>query len=195
MGVLFHATASAPGGGVRLSAAAAAAARGRREGEAEGVLSGRLAEEAQGGFLPGEDSIFAPNALPEFRSSGAGGRLLESAFPKRGGKGGRGGGAAAAAAAAAQGRVGAAVGGGEDLSRSNPAFKKQGWTDHFLKAHPEILSTNLRTQDPQKVLQGYAGKSAGFTGAYAATQPKTILAETTLEEELDAARAAKRAKR
>ena len=50
----------------------------------------------------------------------------------------------------------------------------------------------MRAQDPQALLTSYAGKSAGFMSAYAKTQPAPLLAEKTLEEEVDAERGAKR---
>jgi WD40 repeat protein/pSer/pThr/pTyr-binding forkhead associated (FHA) protein len=77
----------------------------------------------------------------------------------------------------------------------HPALSKQTFTDHYLQSHPEVLRTNVRAQDPQALLQSYAGVSGGFTSAYAKTQPKTILAETTLEEEIDKERMTKRVKR
>ena len=80
------------------------------------------------------------------------------------------------------------------MTTAHPALSKQTFTDAYLRAHPEVLRRNLRAEDPQAVLTSYAGRSSGFTAAYARTQPAAVLAETTLEEELDAAGAAKRAR-
>jgi len=121
-------------------------------------------------FLPpGEAAIFAPHAGAAFKEA-AGPLWVERRKGARGGGGGGGG------------------GGGE-----HPVWSKQTFTDHYLKAHPEALRRNLRAEDPQAVLQSYAGRSGGFTAAYRATQPASVLAATTLEEDTDlAARALKR---
>lgn len=81
-----------------------------------------------------------------------------------------------------------------------PEFLAKGrktFTEHFMQTHK--FDVNLREQDPQKLLQAYATKGGGaagsetalFTKAYASTQPKQLLAETTLEEEIEAAKSKK----
>jgi len=141
----------------------------------------RGAEDEDGAAAVGDGAVFAPGAAAEKRRRG-------------------GGGAAAAAAAAA----GAGGGGGGGAPRpagappppqatAHPVFSKQTFTDAYLRAHPEVLRRNLRAEDPQAVLTAYEGRSAGFTAAYSRTQPAPLLAEKTLEEELDAAAEARAA--
>jgi WD repeat-containing protein 70 len=78
---------------------------------------------------------------------------------------------------------------------------KQTFTEHFLAVN---VKGNLRSEDPQAVLQRYAslgggegggGVSSSFTSAYKNTQPVTLLASKTFEEELDEIEAAKAARR
>jgi WD40 repeat protein len=130
----------------------------------------RVAEEdADGAAAVGDGAVFAPAAAENKRRRGAAG-------------GGGGGGGARPEHAPPPPEAAA-----------HPIFAKQTFTDAYLRAHPEVLRRNLRAEDPQAVLTGYEGRSAGFTAAYSRTQPTAVLAETTLEEELDAAAAARAA--
>ena len=73
---------------------------------------------------------------------------------------------------------------------------KRTFTEHFLAVN---VKGNLREEDPQAVLQRYASSTSsvggGFTSAYKLTQPVTILAGKTAEEEIDEIEAAKAARR
>jgi hypothetical protein len=77
---------------------------------------------------------------------------------------------------------------------------KQTFTEHFLAVN---VKGSLRSEDPQAVLQRYAslggggggGESSSFTSAYKNTQPVTLLASKTFEEELDEIEAAKAARK
>jgi hypothetical protein len=79
---------------------------------------------------------------------------------------------------------------------------KRTFTEHFLAVS---VKGSLREEDPQAVLQRYAttsnggggggGGGASFTSAYRLTQPVTLLAEKTAEEEIDEIEAAKAARR
>jgi len=164
---------------ISIKGALIAVARGQGA-SAPSKSSGKAAEEEQQSMVR-EGAIFAPNALRQYQS--------KEWVEMRGGGGGK---------------KGKQTASGESLTtaptpvptaqpgKEHPVWSKQTFTDHYLRAHPEVLTTNLRAQDPQKVLQGYAGMSAGFTSVYSSSQPKTLLAEQTLEEELE--RASKKSK-
>lgn len=68
-------------------------------------------------------------------------------------------------------------------------------SDHYLQSNPS--RSNLREQDPQKILQAYAErtKDSVFTKAYEKNQPKPLLHSLTLEEELELERARKTARK
>jgi hypothetical protein len=77
--------------------------------------------------------------------------------------------------------------------KSEPEFIHKGarsFTQHYMKTHNKTV--NLRSQDPAAVLRGYSAKDDTsktgtlFTAAYKLTQPKPVLAETTIEAEHDA---------
>ena len=60
------------------------------------------------------------------------------------------------------------------------------FTQHFMQNRVSQAGPTLREQDPREVLLSYNGASSGaqFTGrAYSATQPRTLLASKTAEQE------------
>lgn len=147
-------------------------------------------------------TILNPHALPLFRpggggagGGGAGGgagrkrRLTELAAVERPG-GAAAAAAAATAAAALPGRPTAPTAVEPDFLTDH----SRTFTQHFVRQHLVPDTVNLREQDPTEVLRAYAAKAAtapeavAMRAAYATTQPRTLLAETTMEEEEAAAR-------
>lgn len=166
----------------------------------------------------GYGKIITPHALPLFRggaggkaAGGAGAsagaatagrkrRFTEMDYRHTGEGGAAGGGVGAPSygpAATSADAAAAASASGSASASGEPEFltkHAKSFTQFFMAQQTSQHVVNLREQDPTAVLREYAAKvqadkdGAAFTAAYAKTQPKAVLMERTLEQEVEDAK-------